>query len=213
MGDSHAGRSLEQLALMNEPGPSAATMPAQASFDWLQRRIVFAAVTFALALLAVQAFQAWNGYRTARTESERRANNLVYILSAHMQEAVAALDASLVQIGAASARLGGPSGDAGDWNAVLIGAIAGMPNTGSLTVTDSEGVVRHSTVANVLGQSRQDLYLFQTLRRQANAGMVADRPFKSLGTGEMLIPLGRRLEGPADTFQGIAVATLLLPQL
>src|SRR5258705_13526551 len=93
MGDSHARRSLEQSALMNEPGPSVSTMPPHVSYDWLQRRIVFAAVTFALALLAVQAFQAWNGYRTARTEAERRANNLVYILSAHMQEAVAALDA------------------------------------------------------------------------------------------------------------------------
>jgi PAS domain S-box-containing protein len=198
---------------MNELGPSAATAPAQASYDWLQRRIVFAAIAFALALLAVQAFQAWHGYRTARTEAERRAANLVYILSAHMQEAVAALDASLVQIAAASARLGGPSGDANDWNAVLVGAIAGLPNTGSLSVTDSEGVIRHSTVATILSQSRQGLYLFQTLRRQANAGMVADRPFKSLVSGEMLIPLGRRLEGPADTFQGVAVATLRLPQL
>ena len=126
---------------MNEPGPSAATMPPQVSYDWLQRRIVFAAVAFALALLAVQAFQAWHGYRTARTEAERRAANLVYILSAHMQEAVAALDASLVQIAAASARLGGPSGDADDWNAVLMGAIAGLLNTGSLSVTDSQGVI------------------------------------------------------------------------
>ena len=197
---------------MNEPGPPAATMmPAQASYDWLQRRIVIAAVAFALALLAVQAFQAWHGYRTARTEAERRAANLVYILSAHMQEAVAALDASLVQIAAASQRLGGPSGDADDWNAVLMGAIAGLPNTGSLSVTDSEGVIRHSTIANV-GQSRQGLYLFQTLHRQANAGMVADRPFKGV-SGEMLIPLGRRLEGSADTFQGVAVATLRLQQL
>src|SRR4051794_41583868 len=82
MGDSHAGRSLEQLALMNEPGPSAATMPAQASYDWLQRRIVFAAVTFALALLAVQAFQAWNGYRTTRTEAERRGDKIGFNFSA-----------------------------------------------------------------------------------------------------------------------------------
>src|SRR5829696_2280406 len=182
MGDSHAGRSLEQLALMNEPGPSAATMPAQASYDSLQRRIVFAAVAFALALLAVQAFQAWNGYRTAQTEAERRAANLVYILSAHMQEAVAALDASLVQITAASARLGGPAGDAGDWNAVLTGAIAGMPNTGSLTVTDSEGVVRHSTIANILGQSRQGLYVFQTLRRRRMPGWWQTGPSRALGT-------------------------------
>jgi hypothetical protein len=56
-----------------------------------------------------------------------------------MLEAAAALDASLAQIAAASARLGGPSGNAGDWNAVLTGAIAGLPNTGSLTVIDSEG--------------------------------------------------------------------------
>jgi len=197
---------------MNEPGPSAAKMPPHVSDDWMQRRIVIAAVAFALALLAVEAFQAWQGYRTARTEAERRAANLVYILSAHMQEAVAALDASLVQIAAASQRLGGPSGDADDWNAVLMGAIAGLPNTGSLSVTDSEGVIRHATVANILGQSRQELYLFQTLRRQANAGMVADRPYKGV-SGEMLIPLGRRLEGPADTFQGVAVATLRLRQL
>src|SRR5438552_1709530 len=197
---------------MNEPGPSAAKMPPHVSDDWMQRRIVIAAVAFALALLAVEAFQAWQGYRTARTEAERRAANLVYILSAHMQEAVAAIDASLVQIAAASQRLGGPSGDADDWNAVLMGAIAGLPNTGSLSVTDSEGVIRHATVANILGQSRQELYLFQTLRRQANAGMVADRPYKGV-SGEMLIPLGRRLEGPADTFQGVAVATLRLRQL
>jgi hypothetical protein len=57
---------------MHEPGPSAATVPPQASYDWLQRRIVIAAVAFALALLAVQAFQAWNGYRTVRIEAERR---------------------------------------------------------------------------------------------------------------------------------------------
>src|SRR5215208_2361055 len=141
MRNSHARRSLEQLAVMNESGPPAATAPAQASYDSLQRRIVFAAVAFALALLAVQAFQAWHSYRTARTEAERRAANLVYILSAHMQEAVAALDASLVQIAAASQRLGGPSGDADDWNAVLMGAIAGLPNTGSLSVTDREGII------------------------------------------------------------------------
>jgi len=188
-------------------------MPQPVSYDWLRRRIVIGAVVFALALLAVQALQAWNGYYTVRGETERRASNLVFLLSAHMQEAAAALDASLAQIAAASARLGGPSGNAGDWNAVLTGAIAGLPNAGSLTVIDSEGIIRHSTVPNLVGQSRRDLYLFQTLRQQATTGMMADRPFKSLVTGDMLIPLGRRLEGPSGTFQGIAVATWRLPQL
>lgn len=55
--------------------------------------------------------------------------------------------------------------------------------------------------------------MFQTLSRQAKAGLVADRPFKSLTSGEMLIPLGRRLESPDGTFQGAAIATLRLQQL
>src|SRR3954451_4225388 len=192
---------------MDEPGPSAAAVPPQASYDWLQRRIVIAAVAFALALVAVQAFQAWNGYRTVRSEAERRASNLVYLLSAHMHEAAAALDASLAQIAAASARLGGPSGNAGDWNAVLTGAIAGLPNAGSLTVIDSEGIIRHATVPSLLGQSRKDLYLFQRLRPQANSAVVAHRRLKILVTGDVLIPLGRRLEVPAGTSQGVALAT------
>src|SRR5437868_1117657 len=153
---------------MHGPGPTAAPAPPPVSHDLLQRRIVMAALAFALALFAVQAIQVWNGYRTARSEAERRATNLVYILSAHMQEAARALDASLAQIAAASARLGGPAGNAGDWNAVLAGALAGLPNTGSLTVIDSEGIIRHSTVTNLAGQSRRNLYLFQTLSQHAN---------------------------------------------
>src|SRR4051812_50017034 len=110
MGDSHAGRSLEQLALMNEPGPSAATMPAQASFDWLQRRIVFAAVTFALALLAVQAFQAWDGYRTARTEAERRADDIFFIFRAPTPAGGGGLVSPPGRIRGSSGPPGGPAG-------------------------------------------------------------------------------------------------------
>ena len=78
---------------------------------------------FALALVGVQSFQSWRSYRVAREQADARAANLVYILSAHMREAVAALDASLVQIAVANRRLGGPEGNSDDWRAVLTGAI------------------------------------------------------------------------------------------
>ena len=199
-------------AVVNQVDPAAATIPPQLSLGRLPRRVVSAAAAFALALVLVQALQVWNGYRSARSAAEDQATNLAYILGAHMREAVATLDAALVQISAASQRLGGPAGDADDWNAALTGAFAGVSNTGSISVVDAEGIVRHSTVAAIVGQSRLDFYVFQALKERADAGLVADRPFQSLG-GEMLIPLGRRIEGPDGSFQGATVATLLLPQL
>jgi signal transduction histidine kinase len=192
---------------------AAAAVPPSLTRDRLQRRIAIGAVAFALALVAVQAVQAWHEYRAAREGAEQRAATLVYILAAHMRESVAALDAALVQISAASERLGGPVGDPAGWEAVLTGAYAGMSNAGSLSVVDTEGIIRHSTVAQIVGQSRRDLYVFQTLSSQPDAGLVADTPFQSLTSGEMLIPLGRRLDGPDGSFQGAVVATMQLQQL
>lgn len=167
-----------------------------------------------MALVILQAFQSWREYRADREDAETRASNLVYILSAHMQEAVAALDASLVQIAVANQRLGGPTGDPDDWQAVLTGAVAGMPIGPSLSITDSNGIIRHSTIPELVGQSRSELYLFQALSAQRDARLVADKPFRSqTRQGSMLIPLGRRLETSDGGFQGVVVVTLRPEQL
>jgi signal transduction histidine kinase/CheY-like chemotaxis protein len=192
---------------------AAAAVPPPLPHDRLQRRIGIAAAVFALALVAVQAVQVWHEYAATRAGAERRAATLVYILSAHMRESVAALDAALVQIAAASGRLGGPEGDQAAWSTVLTGAYAGMTSAGSLSVVDKEGIIRQSTVAQIIGQSRRDLYVFQTLSSQPGVGLVADTPFQSLTSGEMLIPLGRRLDSPDGNFQGAVVATMRLQQL
>ena len=195
-------------------GADAAAIWPSASYDRLRRRILFAAVAFGLVLVVIQAFQSWHSYRATREQADARAANLVYVLSAHLQETVAALDASLVQLAVANTRLGGPNGDSGDWRAVLTGAVAGMPTGPSLSITDSDGIIRQSTIPKLIGQSRRDLYLFQTLRTQRDAGLVADKPFRSqTRRGTMLIPLGRRLEGPDGSFQGVVVVTMRLEQL
>jgi PAS domain S-box-containing protein len=184
------------------------------SIDRLRGRIFWAAALFALMLVSVQAIKTWQNYRAAIAHAQTRASDLAYILAAHMRESVAALDASLVQIGVANRRLGGPRGDSADWHAVLTGALAGMPSTGSLSVVDSQGIIRQSTIPHIVGQSRRDLYMIQYLSRQPGAGLVADKPFNStMMPGVMLIPLGRRLDGPDGSFEGAVVATLQLPQL
>lgn len=169
---------------------------------------------FGLALIAVQAFQSWQGHRAALGRAEARASNLVYILSAHMRETVAALDASLVQIAVANERLGGPNGNSDVWQAVLTGARAGLPTGASLSVADERGILRQSTIPRIIGQSRRDLHVFQALSTRSDAGLVADKPFRSVTrSGQMLIPLGRRLEDRDGRFQGIVVATMRPQQL
>jgi PAS domain S-box-containing protein len=180
----------------------------------LRRWVFGAAALFALLLISVQAIQSWRGYRIAITQAETRASDLAYILAAHMRESVAALDSSLVQIGVANRRLGGPTGNQADWQAVLAGAMAGVPTAGSLSVTDAGGIIRQSTIPSIAGQSRRNLYMFQRLSSRPDAGLVADKPFNStVKPGVMLIPLGRRLDGSDGSFQGVVVATLELPQL
>jgi signal transduction histidine kinase/ActR/RegA family two-component response regulator len=202
------------LASLKRLEADAAAIWPSASYDRLRRRVALAAVMFGLALVTIQAFQTWHGYRSAREEADARAANLVYILSAHMQQSLAALDASLVQIAVANRRLGGPNGNSSDWQAVLTGAAAGLPIGPSLSITDSDGVIRHSTIPQIIGQSRRNLYMFQALSRQSEAGLVADKPFRSrTRRGTMLIPLGRRLESPDGSFQGAVVVTLRLEQL
>jgi PAS domain S-box-containing protein len=202
------------LASRKKLGADAAAIWPSASYGRLRRPILFAAAAFGAALIIVQAVQSWHGYRRAIDEADDRASNLSYLLSAHLTEAVGALDASLVQIAIASRRLGGPGGNRDDWQAVLAGAAAGLPVGPSLSITDSQGIIRQSTIPKIVGQSRRDLYLFRELSSRRDAGLVADKPFHSqTRRGNMLIPLGRRLERPDGSFEGAVVVTLQLEQL
>jgi hypothetical protein len=49
-------------------------------------------------------------------------------------------------------RVGGAEASAADWMPILEAAQAGFPGSGSLSVTDAHGVIRHSTLAKIVGQ-------------------------------------------------------------
>jgi signal transduction histidine kinase len=60
----------------------------------------------------------------------------------------------------------------------------------------------------LIGQSRGDEFIFKRLSADPQVGIVADTPFRSRLNGRTLIPLGRRLVGPDNSFEGAVVATL-----
>jgi signal transduction histidine kinase len=174
----------------------------------LRAGVIWTLAAIILALLLIQTVNLWSRHRETVQATEARASALANILAEHMRSAMGEVDASLKQLVLHSSRVGGPNASSDLWLPVLHSAMAGMSHLGSLTIVDSTGVIRHSTLPLLVGQSRSEGFIFKHLSTDPLAGLTADTPFRSLLNGRILIPLGRRLAGPGGSFDGAVVATL-----
>ena len=170
-------------------------------------------VSFAAAvLLAVVAFQIadlWLRRSRLIGAAETRATNLTIALSEYVRGSFAAADAALRQLAVYGPRIGGAHGPASEWQPLLTAVKAGLPEMGSLSVTDAQGVIRHSTLNGIIGQSRRTNYLFEYLAQRDPEEMIVDVPFPSpLQQGLVVLPVGRRLETADGTFDGLVVAVV-----
>ncbi len=146
----------------------------------------------------------------ALSTAETRAANVARMLSAYVQQTLAATDAALRQLVVHSRRVGGPGAPASDWQPVLVSTRAALSGVGSLSVTDAEGVIRHSTIEAIVGQPRAEEYLFPRLKADGRDLMIASTPFQSLqDPTRLLVPVGRRLTDARGGFVGTVVATLV----
>jgi signal transduction histidine kinase/ActR/RegA family two-component response regulator len=145
---------------------------------------------------------------------ERRAANLAVVLTGYLRQTFAAVDASLRQLALHSQRIGGPGAPESDWGPALVSARAALTAAGSISVVDSNGIIRHSTQPAIFGQSRRDQYVFRRLASDTTADLVADPPFQAVaGRRGYIIPFGRRLSGRNGAFDGIIVATFIPDEL
>ena len=148
-------------------------------------------------------------HRDAINATRSRAAELSRLLAEDMRGSIIAVDGSLKQIALLNNNLGGPNASTADWQPVLQTAIAGLSFVGSITITDTNGVIRQSTIPDLVGQPRGDHFLFEQLSSNPDAGLIADTPFISPRNNQIIIPLGRRLTAKDGSFQGIAVATFI----
>jgi signal transduction histidine kinase/ActR/RegA family two-component response regulator len=142
--------------------------------------------------------------------ADTRAANLSTVLSEYVRGSFSSADAALRQLAIHGKRIGGPSASHDDWEPILAAAKAALPESGSITVTDAAGVITHSTIRAIVGESRADSYIYQRLSKSAVEELVLDRPY--LGRSEprqYIIPVGRPLKTPDGKFAGILVATVM----
>ena len=174
------------------------------------RKVVIAALTLGV-LLAMASLRAgdlvWS--RTAVLEAaESRAANLAVIISAYLGETFAAGDASLRQLALHSERVGGPAAPARSWSPSLSSAKAGLTSIGAISVVDRDGVIRHSTRPEIVGQARRDEAIFRQASSGVGPDLVIGTPFQSISTPpHTLIPIARRLTRADGAFDGVLVAS------
>jgi signal transduction histidine kinase/ActR/RegA family two-component response regulator len=144
----------------------------------------------------------------AIADAEQRATNLALVLSEYLRELFAAGDSSLRQLAIYSPRAGGPTGPDSEWAPILSAAKAALTGIGSVTVTDADGTIRHSSQRAIIGQSRRDDYVFKQLAALKSDELIVGTPFLTVvQPHRLIIPFGRRLVGSDGAFAGAVVAT------
>jgi signal transduction histidine kinase/CheY-like chemotaxis protein len=183
-------------------------------FAALQRRAKFVILTFTvfvfLAVSTLQAGTLWWRRDGILNAAESRAANLSFVLAEYVRESFETADTAIRQLAIHARRVGGAGAPAEAWDAILLSARAALPGSGSISVTDANGIIRRSTQPGIVGQSRRHHYLFRQLSSIARDEMVVDRPFDSTQQpGRSLIPIGRRLVTDDGTFEGTVVAVVM----
>ncbi|MEQ1810402.1 MAG: ATP-binding protein [Terricaulis sp.] len=181
--------------------------PTAPSYVDLRRRVLTFTTLFGVFVVIVALVGFGQLRQTAIRAAELRAQSYSTILSAHLDRTMGAMDSRLSQIAVQSERLGGPNGSRAQWQSVLETARAGASTIGSLSVVDANGVIRHSTLVEIVGIPRRDGAIFQSLSDGDAPEIVSELPFVSQVSGELLVPFGRRLTDAHGRVTGAVVAT------
>jgi PAS domain-containing protein len=181
--------------------------------DRLRRSIAMLFVAVFVVLTVLRAGTLWNRHDDILLKTRHQAESFAHVLSAHLTQKVATIDAALAQIALHNERVGGPNAQPPFWQPVLRAAFAGLTGAKSLSIINDAGIITHSTVDGVIGQLRNKQYLYRHLKENPTTDLVADTPFRSTLNGGMLLPFGRRLTSLSGSFDGFAVATFGPEQL
>ena len=161
-----------------------------------------------IAVAALQAADLW-WWRDRTLENARaRADNLAFVLSEYVRGTFVVADTALRQLAIHGQRVGGSEADPLDWDPILSAARTALPGSGSITVTDANGIVRRSTETASIGESRAEGYIFKQIAATAHDELVIGTPFLT-PKGQYVIPMGRRLAASDGRFDGMVVATLM----
>src|SRR5580658_323945 len=164
------------------------------------------AVTFATGTVVI-----WQLRQIAFANSERELTNVGTVLAAQTSRTIQSADLVLQEIQSRTASLGVSSPEqfrarleGPDFRRFLASHLRNMPQVEATSVVDANGALLHwSRDDPVPRVDFADRAYFRQLRDNANAAAVISAPVEGRITGEWLMLISRRINGPDGTFLGL----------
>jgi signal transduction histidine kinase/ActR/RegA family two-component response regulator len=174
-------------------------------------------VAVLVAVCTLEGFDLWWRYTWALHRGEAEAKDFSLVVAEYLRRSFAVADTALRQLAVHGQRIGGPDAPDSEWTGILAAARAAMPvgRTGSISVADAGGIIRQSTMAEIIGESRRDQHIFQRLSQPGPDELTMDAPFlvtRSEGR-RYILPVGRRLTTPDGKFDGVIVTAFEIQEL
>lgn len=143
-------------------------------------------------------------------EAEQRAATLALILSEYLTGAFTASDTALRQLAVTSTRIGGPGASDAEWAPLLAATRSALPGIGAMSVIDTDGIIRHSTRREIIGQSRKrDFDAMLPVDEAPDAALLGPPLRSPLPPHPIIIPIGRRVASAEGVYQGAVVASFV----
>jgi PAS domain S-box-containing protein len=185
---------------------------AIASIYRVRRMVLFALAFTFCAVALVRGLNLWTEYDQALEAGRQRAQSIAALVNDHFLRTVDAVDGALIRVSQA-ASAANDQASALQLSGVLEQTLLSVRGVGSLSIVNEKGIITHSTLHQIIGVNRADRPLFQHLQKDIEIEVAADKPVTGRMSGEILLPLGRRITSLEGSFRGAVIATLELERL
>jgi len=192
--------------------PIETARPRNSDTAILRRNAIFLLVFVFAGLLLFRTAAIWWRYDEVVTGEQQQAAKFAHLLTEHLQQSFATIDATFAHIVAFNAQAGGPQSASPDWQKVLDASIAGLKAVDRISVLDRDGVIRHSTLLSLVGEPRGDRTLFRALAETEDTGLIIQGPFRDPLTQNPILPFARVLTTKFGRFDGV-ISALFDPRL
>src|SRR6218665_1865764 len=174
------------------------------------RGLTYGLVCFGLiVVLALEGWQLYQSYRQAFFQARQAAINLTRATEAHVHSAIRQADTLLVGIVERSEWEELDNLNTPRMQLYLKRQITVLPQLHGLFIYDRNGnwlVTDKDTIPPNANNADREYFIYH--RSHTDGGVHVGKVITSRSTGELIIPVSRRINNPDGSFAGVALATL-----
>ncbi|QJQ20871.1 GGDEF domain-containing protein [Pseudomonas sp. SK] len=162
-----------------------------------------------LAFVVVEGWRIWRDYRYAFTNAENMVTNLARATAQHAEDAIRQVDAITAALAERLEGDGFGHIDRPRLHALLVQQKNIMPQLHGLFVYDAEGnwiVTDQAAIPPKANNADRDYFIYH--RTHSDRGVHIGSVVRSRSTGDLIIPISRRLEHADGSFAGVLLGTI-----